>query len=295
MRSTDWIERGEIRLHCKSRGLGDTLLLTTVAKEIKKAHPHVRVVVDSSWPQLFHNNRDVDASFPTGNEPHPAAVIVDYHEPWPPAERKHVLEILCKQIGLQSPTIATYYHPTPSERAKARLIRPPSTRPLLVVHPFSGFFAARSKQWDFRHWKRFLESIPPEIETIRFGEVEEPATPTERPNHRELIGTDLRLSAAILQSADAFVGQESGLAHLATALGVPSVVLFTGFVPPDVFGYEENVNLMPDLPYAPCWNKDGCPPCNAEICTRAIQPETVLEKTLEVLEASLSRSRNRLW
>ena len=146
-----------------------------------------------------------------------------------------------------------------------------------MVHPFSGFFAARSKQWDFSHWSRFLEHLPPEIETVRFGGVEEPATPTERPNHREMGGMDLRLIAAILEAADAFVGQESGLAHLATALGVPSVVLFTGYVPPDVFGYPQNINLVPDLPYAPCWEMDGCPPCRAEICTKAIQPDLVLE------------------
>ena len=291
----DWLEKGEVRLHCPSRGLGDCLLVTSVAREIRKLRPDVRTAVESHWPQLFYNNKDIAATFPQGNEPKPGSVSVDYHDPWPPAEPKHVLKIIAERLGLPDPEIATYYFPTPDERAKARLIRPPSSRPLLVVHPFSGFFAARSKQWDFRHWKLFLEMLPPEIETIRFGEVEDPATPTERPNHREVVGMDLRLIAAILQSADAFVGQDSGLAHLATALGVPSVVLFTGYVPPEMFGYEQNINLVPDLPYSPCWEKDGCPPCGAEICTRAIQPETVCEKTLEVLERSLSRSRTRLW
>ncbi len=288
-------EKGEIRLSCRSRGLGDTLFATTVAHELKALRSELRVLVESHWPQLFYNNRDVDATFPMRNEPHPEGIEVDYRDPWPPSERKHVLEIVSEPFGISQPRISTYYTPTPEERGKARLIRPPSSRPLLVVHPFSGFFAARSKQWDFRHWKNFLESIPPEIETLRFSEVEDPATPTERPNHREMVGMDLRLIAAILQSADAFVGQESGLAHLATALGVPSVILFTGYVPPDVFGYEQNVNLVPDLPYAPCWDKDGCAPCRAEICTRAIQAETVCEKTLQVLEQSLSRSRSRLW
>ncbi len=291
----DWLDREEIRLYCKSRSLGDSLLATTVAREIRKLRPDMRIVVESHWPQLFHNNKDIAATFPVANDPKSGSVVVDYHDPWPPPESKHVLEIICERLGLMDPEIATYYYPTPEERAKARLIRPPSSRPLLVVHPFSGFFAARSKQWDFRHWKLFLELVPPEIETLRFGDVEDPATPTERPNHREVVGMDLRLIAAILQSADVFVGQDSGLAHLATALGVPSVVLFTGYVPPEVFGYEQNVNLVPALPYSPCWEKDGCPPCKAEICTRAIQPETVREKTLEVLERSLSRSRTRLW
>jgi ADP-heptose:LPS heptosyltransferase len=275
----------EVRLYRGARGLGDALFVTTVAREIKKRRPELRVVVETHWQQIFHNNPDVAAAFPVGKKGAEGAFSVTYENPWPP-ERQNVLRIICQRLGLDDPEVRTYYYPTRDERMKARSIRPPSSRPLLVVHPFSGFFAARSKQWDFRHWKQFLELLPPEIETIRFGGVDEPATPTDRLNHREMVGLDLRIVAALLQTADAFVGQESGLAHLATALGVPSVVIFTGFVPPDVFGYEQNINLAPDLPYAPCWQKDGCPPCKAEICTRAVKPETVCAKTLELLERS---------
>jgi ADP-heptose:LPS heptosyltransferase len=280
--------RDEVCLSQASRGLGDALFVSTVAHELRRRRPEVRIVTETHWQLLFHNNPDVDAAFPFGSRAREGAFPIVYDDPWPP-ERKHVLRIICDRLGLDDPAIRTYYHTAADERIKARSIRPPSSRPLVVVHPFSGFFAARSKQWDFRHWKRLLELIPPEIETMRFGGVEEPATPTDRPNHRELVGMDLRLVAALLEAADAFVGQESGLAHLATALGVPSVVIFTGFVPPDVFGYEQNINLSPDLPYAPCWQKDGCPPCKAEICTRAIKPETVCERLLDVLEAGRSR------
>jgi ADP-heptose:LPS heptosyltransferase len=290
----DILTRDEVRLFRAPRGLGDALFVSTVARELKKRRPELRIVTETHWQQIFHNNPDVAAAFPAGGSPRPGSIPVAYEEPWPPP-RKHVLEILCERLGLAAPELKTYYYPTSEERVKARSIRTPSSRPLVVVHPFSGFFAARSKQWDFRHWKRFLELIPPEIETVRFGGAEDPATPTDRPNHREIVGLDLRIVAALLQSADAFIGQESGLAHLATALGVPSVVIFTGFVPPDVFGYPQNVNLAPELPYAPCWQKDGCPPCKAEICTRAIKPETVLEKTLETLERRRTRARGRLW
>lgn len=286
----DLFERPEVRLHRGARGLGDALFVSTITHEIKTRSPSTRVAVETHWPQLFYNNPSVDAVFPAGNRPRGDAVNVVYEDPWPPP-RQHVLQTICERVGIPDPALRTYYYPTDDERRRARQIRPFSSRPLVVVHPFSGFFAARSKQWDFGHWSRFLEILPPEIETVRFGGVEEPATPTERPNHREMVGMDQRLFAAILESADAFVGQESGLAHLATALGVPSVVLFTGYVPPDVFGYPQNVNLVPDLPYAPCWEKDGCPPCKAEICTRQIQPETVLEKLLELLGAHRERRR----
>lgn len=287
------LTRDEVRLYRAPRGLGDALFVSTVAREIKKRRPQTRVVVETHWQQIFHNNPDIAASFPAGSSPRPGSFPIVYEQPWPPPRHKHALELLCERLGLEAPEVRTYFYPTPEERMKARSIRPSSSRPLLVVHPFSGFFAARSKQWDFRHWKSFLELLPPEIETIRFGGVEDPATPTDRSNHREMVGLDIRIVAALLQSADAFVGQESGLAHLATALGVPSVVIFTGFVPPDVFGYPQNVNLAPELPYAPCWEKDGCPPCKAEICTRAVKPETVCDRTIEILESRRLRGRGR--
>ena len=280
-----------VSLYRTSKPLGDALFITTVARELRRRKPSLRVHVKTHWPALFVNNPDV-ASVVAIREPFvpDGGFPIVYEEPWPPPRRRHVLQTICERLGLDGPLEArTYYAPTEVERQRAEEIRPPDGRPLVVVHPFSGFFAARTKQWHFSHWKQFLDLIPPEIETVRFGNSDEPATPTERPRHRDILGADLRIVAALLESADAFVGQESGMAHLATALRVPSVVIFTGYVPPDVFGYPQNVNLGPDLPYAPCWQGNGCPPCGGEICTRAVQPEAVLSSLLEVLAKKRAR------
>jgi ADP-heptose:LPS heptosyltransferase len=273
-------------LYRVTKPLGDALFMTTVARELRRRKPGLKVTIRTHWPALFLHNPDV-AAVSAIREPfvQNGGFPVVYEDPWPPKARKHVLEIICSRLGLEGPIEPrTYYHPTEEERRLAREIRPRDGRPLVVVHPFSGFFAARTKQWHFAHWKRLLELIPPEIETMRFANHDEPATPAERPRHRDVLGADLRIVAALLESADAFVGQESGMAHLATALGVPSVVIFTGYVPPDVFGYPQNVNLAPNLPYAPCWQGNGCPPCGGELCTRAVEPEAALRSVLEVLE-----------
>jgi ADP-heptose:LPS heptosyltransferase len=275
----------KVRLYRAAKPLGDALFITTVAREIRRRKPSLQVAVQTHWPALFHNNPDVSAVsairepfVPNGGFP------IVYEDPWPPPRQKHVLRTICERLGLEgSIEERTYYQPTEEERRVAAEIRPPDARPLVVVHPFSGFFAARTKQWHFANWKRFLELIPPEIETVRFGNTDEPATPAERVRHRDILGADLRIVAALLETADAFVGQESGMAHLATALGVPAVVIFTGYVPPDVFGYPQNVNLAPDLPYTPCWQGTGCPPCRGEICTRAVEPERVLSSLLAIL------------
>lgn len=276
-----------VKLFRRTKPLGDALFLSTAAHEIRKLNPSARIEVYSHWPDLFLNNPDIDACRPIREPAVPPGYEITYETPWPPASRLHVLQLVCESLGLDPVNVETrtYYYPTDKERQHAAQMCPRGERPRVVVHPFSGFFAARTKQWHFSNWKRFLELIPEEIETVRFSKPDEPATPTERASHRDIQTTDIRFTAALLESADAFVGQESGLAHLATALNVPSVVIFTGYVPPDVFGYPANLNLAPEgLPYVPCWHGDGCPPCGGEICTRAVSPERALEALLEVLD-----------
>jgi ADP-heptose:LPS heptosyltransferase len=280
------LRRNHLSLYRTSKPLGDALFLSTAAREIRKRNPGVDIEIHSHWPGLFRNNPDVHACHAI-REPHvPAGLEISYEKPWPPRRRQHVLRIVCESLGLDPDQVEprTYYYPDSSERTLARQISPPSGRPLVVVHPFSGFFAARTKQWHFTNWKRFLELIPENVETLRFSSTDDPATPTERTHHRDIQTSDVRLMAAILELADAFVGQESGLAHLATALGVPAVVIFTGYVPPDVFGYPQNVNLVPEgLPYIPCWEGSGCEPCQGEVCTRAVSPERAVAALVELL------------
>ncbi len=277
----------EIAICRLSKPIGDTLFLSTVAHEIRKRNPSAKITVHSHWPDLFLHNPDIAQSFPI-REPHvPPAFPIQYEHPWPPADETHVLGKVCESVGIpaEETTPAIYYYPTQAERDLAKEVLPPSDKPLVVVHPFSGFFAAKTKQWDFGNWKRFLDIIPEDIETLRFSNPDEPATPTDRSSHRDIQTTEIRHTAAYLERADAFIGQESGLAHLATALKVPAVVIFTGYVPPSMFGYPQNINLKPqDLPYIPCWQGDGCDPCKGEICTQSVSPEEALKALMEILE-----------
>jgi hypothetical protein len=52
-----------------------------------------------------------------------------------------------------------------------------------------------------------------------------------------------RSALAILQCARVALVPEGGMHHAAAALGVPAVVIFGGFSPPAVLGYDTHVNL----------------------------------------------------
>lgn len=53
-----------------------------------------------------------------------------------------------------------------------------------------------------------------------------------------------RDAMAIMRHAALYLGPEGGLHHAAAAVGIPGVVLFGGFIPPSVTGYDTHTNLV---------------------------------------------------
>jgi heptosyltransferase-2 len=105
-------------------------------------------------------------------------------------------------------------------------------------------------------------------------------------------GGDLTRTAALLKTAGAFLGHDSGPAHVAAALGVPPTVLFGptvrefGFVPAS----PEGKVFETALPCRPCslHGGDACPLGHHD-CLRTIAPEAVAEHLAATLA---SRGRN---
>lgn len=54
---------------------------------------------------------------------------------------------------------------------------------------------------------------------------------------------NFRDAISIMRHARLYLGAEGGLHHGAAAVGIPAVVLFGGFIPPSVTGYDTHTNL----------------------------------------------------
>lgn len=96
---------------------------------------------------------------------------------------------------------------------------------------------------------------------------------------RRLPTMDIRDALAILGEAALYIGPEGGLHHGAAALGVPAVVLFGGFIPPSVTGYETHINLTGGA--EACGSLHFCRHCRDAM--RAISVEVVHAAALEKL------------
>jgi len=76
----------------------------------------------------------------------------------------------------------------------------------------------------------------------------------------EMVPTQtFRIALAVLERAALFIGHEGGMHHGAAALGIPAVVIFGGFIPPRVTGYENHENLAAGEPA--CGSRSPCLHC----------------------------------
>lgn len=144
-----------------------------------------------------------------------------------------------------------------------------------------------SKHWPKLYWKELLEQITNNglsvylpwhtPEEKRFAE-----HLSEGSNHVHTL-PQLNLSgiAATLASAQAAVTVDTGLSHLATALGTPTVTLY-GATEPTLTGTygEAQVHLQADFPCAPCFKRECSYRMNTSVkpaCYAKVPPLKVWE------------------
>jgi ADP-heptose:LPS heptosyltransferase len=97
-------------------------------------------------------------------------------------------------------------------------------------------------------------------------------------------------TAAVIAGAALYVGNDSGLTHVAAALGTPTVAVF-GPTDPGQFDFVGHAVVFADVPCSACsfFGGDSCRLGHWE-CMRLIQPEDVLRAALGLLAARGGRA-----
>jgi ADP-heptose:LPS heptosyltransferase len=100
---------------------------------------------------------------------------------------------------------------------------------------------APNKEWGRDKFRALADRL--KREGYRVAQFREPKATVFLSGVEQFQTFDFRDAMAILSHAKAYVGPEGGLHHAAAAMGVPGVVLFGGFIPPQVTGYDLHANL----------------------------------------------------
>jgi len=151
-------------------------------------------------------------------------------------------------------------------RERARRLQLPLEKPLLALCPGAEFGGA--KCWPAGHYAQLADVYSEQgWNAVIFGSAND--TPVARSllalSHRpdaivDLSGkTSLAEAVDLLSLARAVVSNDSGLMHIAAALGVPTVVIYgptsPGFTPPLS---NDAVTLVSEIDCAPCFQRE-CP------------------------------------
>ncbi|MEK9754719.1 MAG: glycosyltransferase family 9 protein [Rhodospirillaceae bacterium] len=121
-----------------------------------------------------------------------------------------------------------------------------------------------NKNWGWHNWQRLVELLDQVgLQAVQVGPA---GTPLLKGAHLVITPT-FRAAAAVLERAMLSILPEGGLHHAAAALARPAIVLFGGYITPQVTGYPDHVNLADDGPSSPCGRWLPCTHC-AEVWSR---------------------------
>ena len=149
------------------------------------------------------------------------------------AHAAHQLAQPLQSLALYLEDHGAKIHPSTEDRDFAvRFLAETDERPLIAIHPGSG--SAR-KNWPIERWmelgKSLLRATPPPQLLLVGGEADHARLEQLRASWSEapiLLARDLPLPllGAIIERAQLFLGHDSGISHLAAAVGTPGLLLF---------------------------------------------------------------------
>jgi hypothetical protein len=150
------------------------------------------------------------------------------HDPMPPPGGGHASEWLARPATLLGASCAEApptLRATSEERERAAAILGELPARFLAVHPGSG---SPDKNWPAARFARLLGALSVERFLLVEGpaDAEAAAAVRERGGAVSARGLTARVLGATLGRASAFLGNDSGVTHLAAAWGAPTVALY---------------------------------------------------------------------
>jgi lipopolysaccharide heptosyltransferase III len=157
--------------------------------------------------------------------------------------------------------------------------------PLAVIHPAAAF---DTKQWATERFARVAESLASRgLATVAITSPTEAhvADRLKQLTTTPVVGlSDLSLPevTALLSQARLFVGNDSGIAHMAAAVGAPSVV---------IFGSSNTAHWQPwaRAPAEVVVEEMECQPCHGYFCEKFAEPECIKRVPVERVLGSIDR------
>jgi hypothetical protein len=143
--------------------------------------------------------------------------------------------------------------------------------------------SAGNKRWPDEYWQELVDLLVAQdirvIECLPDG-VPKVSVAKKLKGVLNLSTPDVRTCFAIMEYSSAVITTEGAIHHAAAALDRPAVVLFGGFISPEITGYDIHTNIFPDHPDSPCGSVEPCGHC--EFVMTSILPNYVFEEFMKI-------------
>jgi hypothetical protein len=276
--------------------LGDELLLSIVAQELKKRNIKKKIWQVSAADELLFNNPAYDNVFSMdywylrhSNLLNGRRCKIDGYvdtikskEHYVPPQ-EHIVAVLCRKVGIRGEIALVPRVFLTQEEIESGYF---AKGAVVVSYPGTDSYAhmKNNKLWDIAKFQEVIGSISSgELDGTKYSMIQigNPNDPLFQ-GVLDLRGkTSLRQSASILHNCKFYLGFVGFLMHLARSVDRRSVILYGGFEHSWQSGYicNENINSMIDC--APCWQWNNCERDRA--CMNAIKVDDVLKATQGLL------------
>lgn len=108
-------------------------------------------------------------------------------------------------------------------------------------------FKHRNKDWGENNWSSLVKILNKDYLIVQ--SMHENSKKLDEVFYCE---TNFRIACAVMKFCDLYVGPEGGFGHAAAALRIPAVIIFGGWIHPQVTGYDFHENIYIDIEGSPC-------------------------------------------
>ena len=251
-------------------GLGDNVMATGFAKGAKARGKRiafgdgVKIIWDHHSKEVFDQNPNIAVP---GSEQDSDIEWVRFHR----GHRQYATMVgaIRWQWNMRFKAPVGEFFFTKEEINLAHMMPRPTNRKVVVIEPSVPSFksVAPNKSWGSERYQEVARELFKAghlvVQIVHSGSALrlDRAVPIPAKTYRQ--------AAAMLKRADLVICPEGGFHHAAAAVGTRAVVIFGGFIPPQVTGYDFHVNLIGNATHF-C---GGLHPCNH--CRSALDSITV--------------------
>lgn len=122
----------------------------------------------------------------------------------------------------------------------------------------------QNKDWSYENWFNLIKKLSSEYLIIQSVHLE-----TKKIPDVYFCDQNFRISCAVMNKTDLYVGHEGGFGHVAAALNKKAVIYFGGWIDPKVIGYDFHKNIYVNIAGSPCGSMtylcDHCINCRSKI------------------------------